>query len=180
MIADIAVITPSHPSRTEFLRACADSVAKQTLQPKMHLIGIDDSGAGPAKMRNRLMCSVDTEWVAFLDDDDIFLSNHLELLYANSLYADLIYSFWGMTGRSPWLGLEEYKYGVLQERNYIPVTVLLRRQVAMECGGFIAEDGLEDWGLWRRIEAAGGRIKCVPAVTWLYQYHGGNRGIPPE
>ena len=40
-------------------------------------------------------------------------------------------------------------------------------------GGWWDEPGC-DWRTWQRIEAAGGRFRAVPIVTWRLRYHDSN------
>jgi len=76
---DVTVITPTVPGREKLLEECIESVRKQTLQPVAHLVLMDKDKEGPAVIRNRLLKQVETEWVAFLDDDDLLMPNHFDV-----------------------------------------------------------------------------------------------------
>jgi glycosyltransferase involved in cell wall biosynthesis len=53
-----------------------------TAPPRAIVIEIDHDRTGSAATRNRALAKVDTEWVAFLDDDEEFLPQHLERVTA--------------------------------------------------------------------------------------------------
>lgn len=90
----IAVITPSLPARSKMLGEAIESVKSQALQPHCHLIAV---GLGRSVARNVMAKAayfdLGCDWLAFLDDDDLLLPNHLELLAAAAGEGtDLIYS----------------------------------------------------------------------------------------
>ena len=85
-MADVTVITPSMPSRERFLAEAMASVAAQTV-PVAHLIIVDE-GRSVAEKRNALVEAADTEWVAFLDDDDLLDPHHIETLLGHD--ADVV------------------------------------------------------------------------------------------
>jgi glycosyltransferase involved in cell wall biosynthesis len=76
---DITVITPTISGREALLEECTKSVQSQTMVPTKHLVGLDKKFEGPAAVRNRLLEEVETEWVSFLDDDDLLMPNHFEV-----------------------------------------------------------------------------------------------------
>ncbi|MDG2113213.1 MAG: glycosyltransferase family A protein, partial [Actinomycetota bacterium] len=99
---EFTAIIPSY-NRGHLLERAAASIWSQTLAPK-ELIIVDDGStddtakivtelagnnryvhqdnAGGASARNRGVAEASTEWVAFLDSDDVWLPNHLELIAA--------------------------------------------------------------------------------------------------
>ena len=164
----VTVLTPATPERlsTTLPRAAA-SVYAQTLAPAGHYVGIDYLGDGPAVTRNRLLESVSTEFVAFLDDDDELHPHHLEVLQrlAEESGAAVVYSCHDGAGA----GLEhEFNHDELERRNYIPVTVLARTEAVLEVGGFPDLQAGEDWALWILMARAGFHFEWLPRVTWTY------------
>src|SRR5208337_2611619 len=89
----IAVITPHKPGRESLLIECIASVRVQTV-PHSHFIETDSLRLGPSILRNAMVNAlpVEYDWIAFLDDDDLFLPNHLATLSAVSENADVVYS----------------------------------------------------------------------------------------
>ena len=90
--SDVTVVIPSLPERSERLVRAVRSVDRQSAPPADVIIHIDHQRAGAAAARNAALAKVTTEWVAFLDDDDWFHPNHLQVLIdgANKSGADLI------------------------------------------------------------------------------------------
>ena len=172
MIVDVTVVTPSVPGRGVLLAEACASVAGQTAAPRAHLVGIDHARAGPARTRNALLAAASTEWVAFLDDDDVLDPDHLESLLAaaEAEKADLVYSYFRVEGR-PWenpnRGFDEAD---LRVGNYIPVTVLARRRAVLDAGGFAIGEPLEDWVLWIWMLNGGAKFACLPRETWTYRW----------
>lgn len=178
---NIAVVTPSLPARSKMLGEAIESVKSQTLQPKCHLVAM---GLGRSIARNamvdaayfRLGCT----WLAFLDDDDLLLPNHLELLAsAADSQTDLVYSRCEVQAeagvghpdisswRRPWSPSD------IMVANWIPVTVLMRASTFLDLGGFEpTTEPREDWDLWQRLAKIDGAVNCVDEVTWIYRFHG--------
>lgn len=172
----VSVLTASLPSRAGMLAECMASVAAQTFAPIEHLIGIDHARNGPAIVRSRLLDAASGKWIAVLDDDDVLLPAHLAALISASGLADIVYSFCEVEGRS-WSPNREFDPDVLRRSNYIPITALIRADLARDLDGWRidAAHGWEDWDFWLRALDAGARFVCVPQITWRYRFHGGNR-----
>lgn len=177
-IANISVITPTIPHRTQLLQQCMASVQAQTLLPSDHMVMVDtgyDIGEpmGPAHLRNAAVRGAMQPVVAFLDDDDTLDVVHLDVL-AHTMFehgADLAYSFCRFDGPpiNPIFVNQPYDREVLREHGIFPITVLARRDAILDCGGFRKEDHYEDWSLWNRMADAGCTIVGVPEVTWTYR-----------
>lgn len=164
----VTVITPTIPGREHLLARAKKSVQTQSFAASAHLIGVDHKREGPAAVRNRLAQKADTEFLAFLDDDDEIDSGHLMKLFANSLAADVVYSYCRVDPPGPWPHNREFDPKALVRGNFIPVTALVRTSVFHDADGFPLDMQFEDWGLWLRILAGEGRFVCVPEVTWTY------------
>jgi hypothetical protein len=196
----IAVLTPSLPERDDMLAEARASVQAQTLKPTIHAIGIDYGALGIGRMLNQLAAGVDVEWLARLDDDDVFKPNHLEVLASRVDDGDVIYTWCEIApktrnGRTPdvpsvlgpagWIPNQEFDAETLRERNYIPATTLIRKSLWESIGGWSLPgwgvhdspqepEFAEDWDFWLRALDAGARFLCIPEVTWIYRYHGAN------
>jgi len=123
------------------------------------------ANSGPAHARNLAMRAARGEFLALLDSDDIWLpgklASQVALLDAQPdaafAHSD-VDEFWE-TGDGEWTRRPEIVSGhalrALLRRNVIhTMTVMLRRSVIEEVGGFDAEfPPCEDWDLWLRIAA---------------------------
>lgn len=167
----IAVITPTLCDRSDLLEECKKSVRLQTAPfPVFHAVAIDTRRRGSGNMRNRIVynLSPDYDWLAFVDDDDILLPDHLRLLAEASQNADIIYSETQTVGFSWPLVIGPFNRERLFRENFIPVTVLMRRSVFEKAGGF-RNCWVEDHDLWKRCAELGARFAYVPQVTWQYR-----------
>lgn len=175
VISKVAVITPTVPSRSALLYECKDAVKAQTWAGSiLHAISEDCSGVGAATMRNNIVRGVDSsyKWLAFVDDDDIIMPEHIATLIENSDGADIVYSDCLEKGFTKTWCTREFNYAEVQSANYIPVTVLMRRSMFDKVGGFQTKPYPgEDQHLWLRAALAGARFRYVPQTTWTYRKH---------
>lgn len=183
----VTVVIPSIPPRAKLLHRALDSVLTQRYTVDAIVVEVDRDHAGAAVTRNRGLAKVDTEYVAFLDDDDTFGTDHLAELMtfaAEHPWADLVYPWFDVVnGFDPFPQYEGKPFdpAVLEHTNHIPVTVLARTQVIRSAGGFQAigpaDNPCDDWGCWRAMLAAGATIAHLPVRTWNWHWHndfGGN------
>ena len=177
---NITVAIPTLPSRTVLLQRALDSVRAQTY-PAAVCVRVDAHRDGAAATRNKALELVDTEYVAFLDDDDVLKPHHLRACARHMALtdADLVYP--GFDGEHP-TGMfgKSFDPLLLQRRNYIPVTVLTKTELVRGVGGFEPHpdengDPCEDWGLWLKLLDAGARFSHLPQRTWI-RAPGGTRG----
>lgn len=145
-----------------------ESASDQTLPPAEIHVMIDRYGDGEIHMRNALLDSVCTEWVAWLDDDDEMLPQHLESLA--SLIApgvDLIYSDYETRGA---------KYVA----NFIEPAYLCRTQSMLSAGGFPEPESRDwpyrygDWGMLAKMLNRGYHFRKFHGVTWRKYIHDSN------
>jgi glycosyltransferase involved in cell wall biosynthesis len=175
----IAVITPALAGRLDMLQEAMECVRGQTLQPFLHLVGLDYERAGLSEMLNRLAgaaISSGAEWVIQLDDDDLLDPCHLQTLAAETPAADIVYSYCRVVGRD-WDPNSPFDPDRLLRENYIPSNALIRASLLAELDGWKGDRGHEDWDLWLRALHSGARFVSVPAVTWTYRFHGDNMSL---
>jgi glycosyltransferase involved in cell wall biosynthesis len=205
----IATITPSIPPRGRLLSRALTSITTQTRAPDQILVAVDHQREGPSVLRNRLAWKAGTEWVAFLDDDDEFLPQHLQQLleHGEQTGADLVYPWFVLQvngrednsrdplhvpvsedgGSGPLVRAEGRpfdhwtEWGIRNGLNVIPVTVLVRRELFMDVGGFPKVNSpewprkdCEDMGCWIRLLDAGAKISHLNERTWRWHHHGRN------
>lgn len=138
--------------------------------------GFSDSGASA---RNWGIANGESEWVAYLDDDDYWLPDHLEYMAAeaaNDPNVDMMHS-WGhafrmslQTGRS--LNRTPRMMGSTVE---LPLTVSMAhtRHLFFRTDGWQPYDN-HDHMLWNAMLDAGGRPAIIRAIT--YHFLRGKRG----
>jgi hypothetical protein len=167
------------------------SVKAQTYQPKDVIVEFDDSRSGAAATRQRGLTKVATPYVAFLDDDDEFLPEHLDLLLdtMQGWQADYVYPWYEVVGGTdpmpqffglPWDN---------EQPHQTTITTLVRTDLAQEVafggepesdpngGGFLV--GGEDYRFTLGCMERGARIVHLPRRTWLWHHHGANTsGLP--
>lgn len=192
------MVTLTIPPRTADLARCIESVAAQTRAPEEHLILCDHRAEGQVALRNRALGMIQTEYTAFLDDDDWLLPRHVEALleHAEATGADLVYPGYEMNPdlyedpRYDPLGMfgRPFDSESLARANYIPITHLCRTESMREVGGFpgpdewrqagCTDEGDADWGLLNRLYRAGAKIVHLPERTWVWSLRPGTtRGI---
>ena len=190
MVDTVTVLIPSVPTRKQMLNRAVVSVLNQLRQPDMILIGVDHGRLGAAENRNRMMSSVTTTWIAFLDDDDEFLPQHLLVLLQNSEDVDVVYTgcqVIGPHGEDIPLQEEWGRYGkpfdglLLRKKSYLPVTCLVRTELA-QVSSFHAPEGsqYDDWGFYLDLLDQKARFRHVPQRTWIWHHWGGNSSGRPD
>jgi glycosyltransferase involved in cell wall biosynthesis len=185
----VTVVTPHIPKRAFELTRAVSSVAAQTLQPSEHIISTDQTHAGAAATRNRALYHASTTWVAFLDDDDELLPQHLDVLLQNAMRsgATVVYSGcrvldpkgmviplreeWGRFG-------EAFDGELLKRKAYLPVTSLVHTTLAKQAlfgpPAAAPDSDYDDWGFYLRLLGLGAAFLHVPEVTWIWHHHGNN------
>lgn len=191
MSSDVTVCIPSIPPRGHLLNRALASVTRQSRPPDAISVAIDHLRQGAAATRNRAWRAATTEFVAFLDDDDEFHAHHLEHLLnvQSETSADLVYPWHRIIGpdghtqlpdllNSKGLAFDPIE---LEIRNYIPITLLVRRSLLEEVDGFplpFSErwpcQDCEDWACWKSLSAAGAKFVHTPEETWDWHHHGYN------
>lgn len=203
--SDVTVVIPTIRGREDLLARAIRSVDAQTVRPGDVVIEVDDDRTGAAETRNRAVDRVQTDWIAWLDDDDELLPNHVKVLVrgANKSGADLVYSYAEFVGGRDPLGCwhkgqlvaepinvpfdKEAMLALRRDGNHIPITYLVRTELVRQVGGFPERNSFgvtakhsgdcEDYGLILRMLDAGAQFHHVTGVrTWRYHFHDTNTG----
>lgn len=175
----VTVITASVPQRAGLLTQAALSVEKQTYGCVPWLIRVEQpetfGSAHIAHQRNLLLDAVNTEWVAVLDDDDLLDPTYLERCAEHFDTADVIYTYCRNTFNHPEGPFDSAR---LQRENFIDAESLVRTAMVRAVGGWRAAGPtqVEDWDLWKRLDAAGARFACIPERLRDHR-HGGWRTV---
>lgn len=186
MSAEVTIAIPTIPPRVDNLLREAVASAQSQVRPPLGGISValDVDRAGAAATRQRALDAVRTPWVAFLDDDDYFYPNHLQVLsdMASDTGADYLYSWFD--GNNPF-PMHRGRQMNVDEPHHTTMTVLVRTELAREAG-FLQPDGPlhqdwsgEDWQFTLRCIQLGAKFAGSSEVTWHYRVHGRNTsGLP--
>lgn len=186
MSSDITVVIATIPIRAKLLRWALASVVLQTFQPAAIVVEYDHERTGAAATRNRALAAVQSPWTAFLDDDDVMLPQHLEKLREAQMDtgADVVYPWPEMVGAGD---PRPDRFGVpfdadeLRRGSYIPVTSLVRTDLAQQAG-FHRPPGsdYDDWGFYCSLLDLGAKFHHLPERTWLWHVEGQNTSGRPD
>lgn len=160
------------------------SVWAQTWQPAAIAIALDTGHAGAAATRQRALDMATTDWVAFLDDDDEWLPQHLaRLLWCQQRTgADLVYSWFHPVAMADHLGSFGVPFDPAAPHSTTS-TVLCRTRLAKRVGFSAPDHPLAE------VEATGeddrfvrgllalrppATVVHLPERTWRYHYHHAN------
>ncbi|HEX7607497.1 MAG TPA: glycosyltransferase [Usitatibacter sp.] len=123
---------------------------------------------GRAHAGNLALAEARGEWLNFLDDDDLFFADHVEVLVDAVQRANVAGAYaLAWETQTEFLDRQDAQYEevmhvtrhyprfdrlTLRHHNYLPIqAVLFRRRLFEQHGGFDEEmDQLEDWNLWTR------------------------------
>lgn len=194
---DITVVIPAHPARVAngMLDRAVQSVRNQLLPAADISIAIDETGQGAAATRQRALDAAKTEWVAFLDSDDLFYPEHLRVLAAGArvYQADYVYSYYMVhfpDGR-PWPGNDPLghfgKPFDPRRPHQTTITTLVRTELAQAIGFHDVPPGAlidgqhygEDFQFTVGCADAGAKIVHIPRRTWAWVHHGQNTSGTP-
>jgi glycosyltransferase involved in cell wall biosynthesis len=204
----ISVVIPAYnsgPLLAETLR----SVLAQTLQPDEVLVIDDGSTDGTADVaesfgppvrvfrranarqgasRNFGVEQATSEWIAFVDHDDLWVPEKLErqmqALSANPK-ADLCYTarahFDQDRGKGRWQLIipvppaAGIRKALFRNTTFLPSSVVIRRSTFLAAGGFNTSFRIvEDWDLWLRLLNAGVQFAACQEPLMLYRVHSQN------
>lgn len=197
----ITVVIPSVPSRNLLVGRAVSSVSAQTQVPDAVIVAYDDIRGGAAYSRTKGLNMVQTEWTAFLDDDDEMGTEHLEKLYAHAIatQADFVFPwFTVMGGPDPFPANEKIPW-TLEAPHQTTVTFLVRTEAAKAVGGFLdpqsdpeCDPGTDSQGnrageefrFVVRLAEAGYKIEKLYERTWTWHHWtngprpGNSSGLP--
>ena len=203
----VSVVIPTY-NQAELLREALESVRAQTMtdweamiinnhsvdntvqvinefsEPRFQRIDFANDEIIAAS-RNKGIELSSGEWVAFLDSDDLWASNKLEISLAEAGNSDLLchreatVKNGGTVSISPHFTPADATYRrLLFERNcFSPTAVMVRRNVLEQVRGFSKDRSLvtcEDHDLWLRLAARGVRVRFVDRVLSTYRLHDAN------
>lgn len=195
-MSTVTVAVTTIPERDAMLDEAVASVMDQTRQPDELVVVRDSKHRGAAWARNWALDLVETDFIAWLDDDDEFLPHHLETLMDNARYQDVVYTTPRYVGKdslclpaagdpAPWGKKfdKKMRHHLIWVNNFIPITHLVRTSKLRKAGGFPTPgseewpfDNGEDWGALRNLAKNRARFKHVDRVTWEWRFWDGHTG----
>lgn len=198
MTLEIGVVMPTHPRRTESgytQRAIVSALQHQTLKPTALCVYNDIGKRGAPFARQAALEMNVCEWTAFLDSDDYFLPEHLEVLARaqRETGADYVYSWYFLNSPGnvvdpvfpPTHFTEPWNRDVPRQTT---ITVLVRTELAKMVGFWEPADNEtfpdghrvgEDYHFTLECNRLG-TIFHVPERTWVWCHHGQNTSGRPD
>jgi glycosyltransferase involved in cell wall biosynthesis len=194
----ITACVAAHPARfrnNRLIHRALASICDQTLQPDEILVVNDKDKQGAGWTRRTILDRVGTEWLAWLDSDDIWFPKHLETLWRAQQETGAVYvfSYFQPTHGDPFTNEGKEPLGhfgkVFNPCNphHTTITALVRTDLAKEINfppsrmEHAVSD--EDWSFIHRLaEKAcqnGWPMVHVPERTWRWDQSGQNTsGLP--
>jgi glycosyltransferase involved in cell wall biosynthesis len=139
-------------------------------------VAIDKNKDGAWKTRQRATDMANTDWIAYLDDDDMLYPQHIRLLMECALArdADYVFSYFDLTRTPDILGY----FGKQFDNNnphHTTMTVLVRTKLAqsVQFTPRLPEHiaGGEDWRFLLSCVNKGAKIVHLPEQTWWWRMH---------
>lgn len=136
-----------------------------------------EKNSGVVRARNFLISKCSTDFLVFLDPDDVLQPKYvqeaidllktdrsIEIVFPNVLVHDtqtLSDEVWG-TG--------PFEVSILKEVNTIPMSSIISTRLMKSLGGYSIdfESGVEDWDLWYRASLSNAVAKHLPLIGYTY------------
>jgi glycosyltransferase involved in cell wall biosynthesis len=148
---------------------------------RLHVCRLDAS-RGVARARNTGIAEARGDWIAFLDDDDLWSPRKLRTQLERALVADASFVYASVVSVNEDGRVREVEAApdaqqidaLLLRRNVLSAgssTVLARTELVRRLGGFDPRlDELADWDLWLRLASVAKAASC-PEVLVAYVIH---------
>jgi len=191
----ITVAIPAIPPRvTTLLTHAVESVKQQTLQPTGGISCVlDIMREGAAVTRQRALNSVETEWVAYLDDDDQWYPHHLQTLWNLAMDTGASYVWSWFDGNNPFPGHRGRQMN-LDEPHHTTMGIMVKTWLSKQAGFLPHPEAPPEWAgedWYHQLQCieltksyfgdkAASHFAGTPEVTWTYRMHGRNTSGRPR
>lgn len=201
----VSIVVPTY-NRPAYLERALQSIAAQTFTDYETIV-VNDGGQdvsaivsrferavylehkgnrGLPAARNTALKNARGKYIAYLDDDDKWFPNHLEVLVSALAGADeqLVYSdcyYWINERKYKKLLSVDYSKAELHKRNVTPIICVMHERALLEGSGLFDESlpSHEDYDLWLRMCEITDFLH-VPAVTCAYSKRAGGDQISAD
>jgi len=202
----VSVILTTY-NRPEYLQRAVDSILCQSFR-EFELIIVDDCSDTPinpilpegedrvsiirfpwhtgfhVRPKNAGIVMARGDYIAYLEDDNVYLPNHLQVLYdvitktaADVVYGDRIYKS-TIPNESRFMGKmsQDFSLERLEQGNFIDTSDIMHTIGAIDEVGYwsIFWKKQPDWLLMLKFGEVGKKITHVPIVITEYHWHAGN------
>ena len=169
----------------ESAKAAVEALRSSGVLAKVVYVPLPKSGRCVAG--NKALEAATGQLCCFLDDDDLFYADHLEVLVEEWLKQPQLGGVYALAyevrthvlSEEPWvyenvmhslIHRQPFSRPTLWHHNYFPIqTVLFQRSLFETYGGFDLDlENLEDWNLWVRYSLKND-FKLIPKVTSIYR-----------
>ena len=206
----VSAVIPAYNGE-RFLRVCIDSALAQTYEP-LEVVVVNDGStdgtaailaeygdrirvfhqenAGRSAAKNRAIMESRGEWIALLDQDDLWDPRKVETQLASAkpgdsvLHSDArVIDEAGVVTRNCWVtpGLAPFPQlaDVIRQCPVLALTAMVRRDAGVAVGGFDEANkfGTDDWQLWLALAANHHTFRKVAAILASYRIHGDNASL---
>lgn len=141
-----------------------EKLVKSFGDPRIKFLRTDSNFGHDGRPKNLGIQAATGEYIAFLDDDDVFRKEALHILtaYAKESGCDVVYGDYMIDGKPGWS--IDFSVARLSQMNFIAMDVaLVRRSAILKVGGFDeAVPKFKDWNLWLRMQKSGASFMHVP------------------
>lgn len=159
---------------------------RATFEPdaRIRYLRFERNQGGPAAPRNLGICEARGDWVAFLDDDDVWQPGKLDVQVRaiGGEDADVVASDAERTTGGRYFGRgadwRPTRQDLLDGNPVITSAAVARRSLLLAAGGFPTQRGIqgaEDYGLWLALSDAGARFLVIDEALVTYRDAGDER-----
>lgn len=187
----VTVCIPSIPTRSPLLLSRAiPSVLNQTRKADALAVVTDNAKEGAWVTRNKTIDMVNTKWLAFLDDDDELLPNHIEYLttLAEDTNSDVVWGWFEVVGGTDPFPMHRGRQWDVDNPHIFPITALVNAELVKDSGARFLDDSgdtgnwlFQDFPFWKALWDAGGKFTGSAVTTWKWHHHSNNTsGLPTK